>query len=95
MAEHLKRYVATFNLNIITSVDVQSTVYDQVGKQWLVRFRTSNGDVKAICKQVSFEAPLSHFEPFLESFVSPVTHFSFRQDPSDDIVGRLDKNSVY
>ncbi|KAI1779526.1 FAD/NAD(P)-binding domain-containing protein [Hypoxylon cercidicola] len=52
LAEHLKRYAAAFNLNIINSVNIQSTLYDQVGKQWAVKFRTPDGERKIICKQL-------------------------------------------
>ncbi|KAI1073739.1 FAD/NAD(P)-binding domain-containing protein [Whalleya microplaca] len=67
LAEQLKKFVSAFNLNIITSVNVQSTIYDQVAKQWVVKFNTPNGDKKAVCKQLVCATGISSSKPYVPS----------------------------
>ncbi|KAH7015831.1 hypothetical protein EDB80DRAFT_761691 [Ilyonectria destructans] len=52
LAEQVRRYVSTFNLNIITSVKIQSTTYNQSAKQWVVKFETPAGQRTAVSKHI-------------------------------------------
>ncbi|KAI1134738.1 FAD/NAD(P)-binding domain-containing protein [Hypoxylon sp. FL0543] len=64
ISRHLKRYVEAFNLNIITSARILSTVYDKASKKWIVHVRTPNGGVKAICKQLVQATGFSSSKPY-------------------------------
>ncbi|KAH6983533.1 monooxygenase [Ilyonectria sp. MPI-CAGE-AT-0026] len=52
LAEQVRRYVSKFNLNIINSVKIQSTTYDQSAKQWIVKFETPAGQRTAVSKHL-------------------------------------------
>ncbi|KAL1629247.1 hypothetical protein SLS56_005470 [Neofusicoccum ribis] len=52
LAEQVRRYVAAFNLNIITSAKIQSTVYDQSARRWTVMFQTPAGHRTAVSKHL-------------------------------------------
>ncbi|KAI5456708.1 hypothetical protein BGZ63DRAFT_467875 [Mariannaea sp. PMI_226] len=52
LAEQVRRYVATFNLNIITSASIQSTVYDVSSKSWTVKLQTPAGQLKVVAKHL-------------------------------------------
>lgn len=67
LGEHLKRYVSIFNLNTINSANIQSTIYDQEYRRWVVRFRTPDGDRKAICKQLVQATGIGSQKPYLPS----------------------------
>ncbi|KAJ5779330.1 hypothetical protein N7457_007050 [Penicillium paradoxum] len=52
LASHVRQYVKTFNLNMITSAHIQSTEYDLPTKQWTVKFRTPAGQHIATSKHI-------------------------------------------
>ncbi|KAJ5297482.1 hypothetical protein N7508_007731 [Penicillium antarcticum] len=52
LASQVRRYVATFNLNMITSAQIQSTQYNRSTKQWLIKFQTPAGQRTVISKHV-------------------------------------------
>ncbi|KAK3897232.1 putative indole-3-pyruvate monooxygenase YUCCA4 [Staphylotrichum tortipilum] len=52
LAEHLQRYVATLNLNILTSARILSMAYNKSTKRWTVRFSTPAGQMTAVAKHL-------------------------------------------
>ncbi|CAH0050578.1 unnamed protein product [Clonostachys solani] len=52
LAEHIRKYVASFNLNVINSAKIKLTVYDQAAKQWTINFETPAGPRTAISKHL-------------------------------------------
>ncbi|CDM36621.1 hypothetical protein DTO006G1_1649 [Penicillium roqueforti] len=52
LASQVRQYVKAFNLNIITSAQIQWTEYDPSTKRWIVKFQTPAGQRKAISKHV-------------------------------------------
>lgn len=52
LAEQVRRYVAAFNLNVITSAKIQSTLYDQAAKRWTIKFQTPAGERTAFSKHL-------------------------------------------
>ena len=52
LAAQVKRYVAAFNLNCITSAQIQSTHYDLSAQRWKVRFQTPEGQRTAVSKHL-------------------------------------------
>ncbi|KAI1413915.1 FAD/NAD(P)-binding domain-containing protein [Hypoxylon sp. FL1857] len=65
LAQHLKQYVEAFNLNIITSASIQSTIYDDMSKQWVIQFQTPDGDRKAVCKQLVQATGFGSSKPYI------------------------------
>jgi cation diffusion facilitator CzcD-associated flavoprotein CzcO len=52
LASQVRRYVATFHLNMINSAQIQSTQYDPSTKRWIIKFQTPAGQRNAISKHV-------------------------------------------
>ena len=52
LVTQVRRYVDTFNLNFITSAQIQSTQYDPLAKRWTVIFQTPAGQRKAISRHL-------------------------------------------
>ncbi|CAI7637129.1 unnamed protein product [Penicillium discolor] len=52
LASQVQRYVKAFNLNMITSAQIQWTEYDPSTKRWMVKFQTPAGQRTAISKHV-------------------------------------------
>ncbi|CAI7663527.1 unnamed protein product [Penicillium viridicatum] len=52
LASQVQRYVKAFNLNMITSAQIQWTEDDPSTKRWMVKFQTSAGQRTAISKHV-------------------------------------------
>ncbi|KAI0110662.1 FAD/NAD(P)-binding domain-containing protein [Hypoxylon sp. NC0597] len=67
IAQHLKRYVKSFNLNIITSASIQSTIYDEVNKQWTVQFQALNNHVKVLSKHLVQSTGFGSSKPYIPS----------------------------
>ncbi len=65
LAEHLNRYAAALNLNIVTSAKIQSTLYDQEAKQWTVKFQTLSGEKTVVCKQLVQATGIGSARPYL------------------------------
>lgn len=65
LAEHLRRYIASFNLNIVTSATIQSTRYDQSTKQWTVLFQTPTGKCTVICKHLVQATGIASQKPYI------------------------------
>ncbi|ORY70999.1 uncharacterized protein BCR38DRAFT_2169 [Pseudomassariella vexata] len=52
LAEQVKRYVAAFNIDIIHSTTINSTVFNQSSKCWTVKLQTPTGIRTATCKHL-------------------------------------------
>ncbi|KAI8723125.1 hypothetical protein NCS52_00167600 [Fusarium sp. LHS14.1] len=52
LAQHVKRYVAAFHLNFITSAKIKSTAYNQSTNRWTIRFQTPGGPHTAVSKHL-------------------------------------------
>ncbi|XHG04052.1 hypothetical protein AWENTII_007333 [Aspergillus wentii] len=52
LVSQVRRYVDAFNLNVITSTQIQSTLYDSLAKRWIVKFQTPDGQCIAVSKHL-------------------------------------------
>ncbi|KAK4172919.1 hypothetical protein QBC36DRAFT_336900 [Triangularia setosa] len=52
LANQVRLYVKEFNLNMITSTQIQSTHYNQSAQRWIVKLKTPNGIRTAISKHL-------------------------------------------
>jgi cation diffusion facilitator CzcD-associated flavoprotein CzcO len=57
--------VAAFNLDMITSAKVLSTVYDQSAKRWVVKFQTPSGQRTAVAKHLVQATGIGSQKPYL------------------------------
>lgn len=65
LAEHLHKYSAAFQLNMINSAKILSTHYDGASKQWTVNFATPAGDQTVVCKHLVQATGFGSQKPFL------------------------------
>ncbi|KAE8153297.1 hypothetical protein BDV25DRAFT_169181 [Aspergillus avenaceus] len=65
LAGQVRRYVETFNLNIINSAKIYSTRYNPSSKQWQVRFQTPAGPRTAFSKHVVLATGIGSQEPYI------------------------------
>lgn len=63
LASQLRRYVDTFNLNIMNSAQIQSTHYDTATERWQVRFQTPAGEYTATAKQLVLATGIGSQKP--------------------------------
>lgn len=52
LASHIRRYIETFNLNIITSAQIQHTEYDLLTQRWEIELETPAGKRTVSSKQL-------------------------------------------
>ncbi|RAL16575.1 FAD/NAD(P)-binding domain-containing protein [Aspergillus homomorphus CBS 101889] len=67
LAEQVRRYVATFQLNIITSAQIHSTRYNQKIQQWQIRIQTPTGQRTAIAKHLVLATGIASQQPYVPS----------------------------
>ncbi|KAF4955915.1 hypothetical protein FSARC_11730 [Fusarium sarcochroum] len=65
LADQLRRFVAAFNLNVITSAKIQSTVYDKSTGRWTIKFQTPNGLRTATAKQLVQATGIASQKPYV------------------------------
>ncbi|ROT37870.1 FAD/NAD(P)-binding domain-containing protein [Sodiomyces alkalinus F11] len=65
LAEQVRRYVTALNLNVITSANIQSTVYDPSTKRWTVKFQTPEGGRTAVAKHLVQASGVSSQKKYL------------------------------
>ncbi|KAJ3549049.1 hypothetical protein NM208_g709 [Fusarium decemcellulare] len=65
LAEQVRLFVSSFDLNVITSAKIQSTVYDQSSKRWTIKFDTPNGTRTAVSKQLVQATGIASQKPYL------------------------------
>ncbi|KAF5618351.1 K+ transport flavoprotein [Fusarium sp. NRRL 52700] len=63
LASHLARYVASFDLNVITSATIQSTVYDTSYQKWNIGLLTPVGAVTVTARQLVQATGVSSQKP--------------------------------
>lgn len=71
LADHVRRYVAAFNLNMVNSAKIQRTEYNQRTKQWTVKFQTPDGNRTAVSKHLvqatGINSRIPHLPTMLDS----------------------------
>ncbi|PYH86053.1 putative flavo protein [Aspergillus uvarum CBS 121591] len=67
LAEQVRRYVATFQLNVITSAQIQSTQYNQATQRWQIKIQTPIGQRTAIAKHLVLAAGIASQQPYVPS----------------------------
>ncbi|KAF9641523.1 putative flavin-containing monooxygenase protein [Lasiodiplodia theobromae] len=65
LAEQVRRYVATFHLNIINSAKIVSAKYDQSTQQWTVKFETPAGLRTAVSKHLVQATGIGSQKPYV------------------------------
>ncbi|KAK3306767.1 uncharacterized protein B0T15DRAFT_492292 [Chaetomium strumarium] len=65
LAEQVRRYVKTFNLNMITSAKILSTAFDQAAKQWLIKFQTPTGQHTAVSRHLVQATGIGSRKPYI------------------------------
>ncbi|KAF5967510.1 putative flavoprotein involved in K+ transport [Fusarium bulbicola] len=63
LANHLARYIASFNLNILTSATIQSTVYNKSSAKWTIGLQTPAGAVTVTARQLVQATGVSSQKP--------------------------------
>lgn len=67
LASHVRRYVETFNLNMITSAQIQSTQYNPSTRRWMVKFQSSTGQRTAVSKHLVLATGIGSRKPNIPS----------------------------
>ncbi|KAF7588254.1 hypothetical protein BBP40_005976 [Aspergillus hancockii] len=67
LATQVRRYVEAYDLNIITSAQIQSTQYDESAKRWTVKFHTPAGQSTATSKHVVLATGIGSQKPNIPS----------------------------
>jgi cation diffusion facilitator CzcD-associated flavoprotein CzcO len=65
LANHLKKYVEEFQLNILTGAVIQWTTYNTVTKQWRIEIRTPSGKRIATAKHLVLATGIASQKPNL------------------------------
>ncbi|KAI8657995.1 hypothetical protein NCS57_01179800 [Fusarium keratoplasticum] len=65
LAEQVRRFVSAFNLNVITSAQIQSTIYNQSTQRWTVKFQTPAGLRTAISKHLVQGTGIASQKPYI------------------------------
>ncbi|KAL1630648.1 hypothetical protein SLS54_000519 [Diplodia seriata] len=65
LADQVRRYVAAFNLNVITSAQIKSTLYDQSSQRWTITFQTPAGQCTAVAKHLVQATGIGSQKPYL------------------------------
>ncbi|RTE77631.1 hypothetical protein BHE90_007863 [Fusarium euwallaceae] len=67
LAEQVRRFVSAFNLNVITSAQIKSTIYNQSTQRWTVKFQTPAGMRTAVSKHLVQATGIASQKPYLPS----------------------------
>ncbi|KAF4431021.1 flavo involved in K+ transport [Fusarium acutatum] len=70
LANHLAQYVASFNLNVITSAAIKSTVYDKSSEKWKIELKTPAGAVTVTAKQLVQATGVSSQKPYVPTIAN-------------------------
>ncbi|KAG7424079.1 putative indole-3-pyruvate monooxygenase YUCCA3 [Fusarium oxysporum f. sp. raphani] len=70
LANHLAQYVASFNLNVITSATVQSTFYHKSSAKWTIELQTPAGAVTVTAKQLVQATGVSSQKPYVPTIAN-------------------------
>ncbi|RBR25261.1 uncharacterized protein FIESC28_01996 [Fusarium coffeatum] len=65
LADHLRKYVDAFHLNVITSVKIVSTVYDKSTKRWIVKMNTPAAKFTVTAKHLVQATGIGSQKPYV------------------------------
>ncbi|KAI1029183.1 hypothetical protein LB503_013324 [Fusarium chuoi] len=88
LANHLAQYVASFNLNIITSATIQLTVYDRSSEKWTIELQTPTGVITVTAKQLVQATGVSSQKPYVPTIASAEVYKGINIHSSDYKNGR-------
>ncbi|KAG5795366.1 hypothetical protein H9Q69_005563 [Fusarium xylarioides] len=83
LANHLAQYVASFNLNVITSAAIKSTVYDTPSDQWKIELQTPTGTVTVTAKQLVQATGVSSQKPYVPTIANAEVYKGINIHSSD------------
>ncbi|RSL52688.1 hypothetical protein CEP54_010767 [Fusarium duplospermum] len=67
LAEQIRRFVSAFNLNVIASAQIKSTIYNQSTKRWTIKFQTPAGLRTAFSKHLVQATGIASQKPYMPS----------------------------
>ncbi|RBQ77953.1 hypothetical protein FVER14953_09388 [Fusarium verticillioides] len=88
LANHLSQYVASFNLNVITSASLQSTVYNTSSTKWTIELQTPAGVVAVTAKQLVQATGVSSQKPYVPDIANAEIYKGIKIHSSDYKNGR-------
>ncbi|KAF5617232.1 K+ transport flavoprotein [Fusarium tjaetaba] len=88
LANHLSQYVASFNLNVITSATIRSTVYDTTSAKWKIELQTPAGGVVVTAKQLVQATGVSSQKPYVPNIANAEVYKGINIHSSDYKNGR-------
>ncbi|KAF5571498.1 K+ transport flavoprotein [Fusarium pseudoanthophilum] len=88
LANNLSQYVASFNLNVITSATIQSTVYDTPSTKWTIKLQTPAGVVTVTAKQLVQATGVSSQKPYVPNIANAEVYKGISIHSSDYKNGR-------
>ncbi|KAL9568744.1 hypothetical protein ACKAV7_007058 [Fusarium commune] len=88
LANHLAQYVTSFNLNVITSATIQSTVYDRSSEKWKIELQTPAGAVTVTAKQLVQATGVSSQKPYVPTVANAEIYKGINIHSSDYKNGR-------
>ncbi|KAF5987671.1 K+ transport flavoprotein [Fusarium coicis] len=88
LANHLAQYVTSFNLNVITSATIKSTVYDTSSTKWTIELQTPAGVVTVTAKQLIQATGVSSQKPYVPNIANAEVYKGISIHSSDYKNGR-------
>lgn len=67
LAEQVRRFVSAFNLNVITSAHIKSTIYNQSTQRWTVKSQTPVGLRTVVSKHLVQATGIASQKPYIPS----------------------------
>ncbi|KAF4500391.1 flavo involved in K+ transport [Fusarium agapanthi] len=83
LANHLAQYVASFNLNVLTSATIQSTVYNKPSVKWTIKLQTPVGAVTVTARQLVQATGVSSQKPYVPTIASAEVYKGINVHSSD------------
>ncbi|KAF5565830.1 K+ transport flavoprotein [Fusarium phyllophilum] len=83
LANHLSQYVASFNVNVITSAAIKSTVYETPSEQWKIELQTPTGAVTVSAKQLVQATGVSSQKPYVPTVANAEVYKGINIHSSD------------
>ncbi|KAF5592964.1 K+ transport flavoprotein [Fusarium subglutinans] len=83
LANHLAQYVASFNLNVITSATIQSTVYNKSSVKWTIELQTPVGVVTVTARQLVQATGVSSQRPYVPTIANAEVYKGINIHSSD------------
>ncbi|KAL4744237.1 hypothetical protein BDW72DRAFT_209155 [Aspergillus terricola var. indicus] len=71
LASQVRRYVDSFNLNTLYSVEIQWTEFDELAKEWTITFQTPAGQRKATSKHLVLATGIGSQKPNIPHIAEP------------------------